>query len=150
MAPHEFMSRLGGWEGYEVLDDWDEVRGQQRGCVIRLSPIRGQLRSCGGCGRATRLIHDVQERRIRDLPVFEHSTELIVPRVRVACLSCGPKLERLPWLAPYARVTTRLAESVARLCRVASIAACGALLRPGLEDGEGSGPRQSGACARPG
>ena len=150
MAPHEFMSRLGGWEGYEVLDDWDEVRGQQRWCVIRLSPIRGQLRSCGGCGRATRLIHDVQERRIRDLPVFEHSTELIVPRVRVACLSCGPKLERLPWLAPYARVTTRLAESVARLCRVASIAACGALLRPGLEDGEGSGPRQSGACARPG
>jgi transposase len=115
------MSRLGGWEGYEVLDDWDEVRGQQRWCVIRLSPIRGQLRSCGGCGQATRLIHDVQERRIRDLPVFEHSIELIVPRVRVACAACGPKLERLPWLAPYARVTRRLADSVARLCRVASI-----------------------------
>ena len=47
--------------------------------------------------------------------------ELIVPRVRVACRHCGPKLERLCWLDPYARVTRRLADSVARLCRVASI-----------------------------
>jgi len=115
------MSRLGGWEGYELVDDWDELRGQQRWCVIRLSPIRGRLRCCSGCGRATRLLHDLQERRVRDLPVFECCVELIVPRVRVACESCGPKLERLNWLAPYARVTQRLAESVARLCRVASI-----------------------------
>ena len=121
MALHESMSRLGGWEGYEVVEDWDEVRGQQRWCVIRLRPIRGRQRCCSGCGQSTRLIHDVQQRRVRDLPVFEYSIELIVPRVRVACLSCGPKLERLPWLAPYARVTARLAESVARLCRVASI-----------------------------
>ena len=34
---------------------------------------------------------------------------------------CGPKLERLSWLEPYARVTRRLGESVAQLCRVASI-----------------------------
>ena len=24
MALHESMSRLGGWEGYEVVEDWDE------------------------------------------------------------------------------------------------------------------------------
>jgi len=34
----------------------------------------------------------------------------------VACPRCGPKLERLPWLDPYARVTQRLAESVGQLC----------------------------------
>ena len=55
-------------------------------------------------------IHDLEERRIRDLPVFEHRVELIVPRVRVACPQCGPRLERLSWLAPYARVTQRLVE----------------------------------------
>jgi len=33
----------------------------------------------------------------------------------LACPRCGPKLERLLWLAPYARVTERLAESVGRL-----------------------------------
>jgi len=54
-------------------------------------------------------------------PLCEHRVELIVPRVRVACVQCGPKLERLEWLAPYARLTRRLAESVACLCRVASI-----------------------------
>lgn len=41
--------------------------------------------------------------------------------MRVACRCCGPKLERLSWLEPYARVTKRLGESVAQLCRVASL-----------------------------
>ena len=34
---------------------------------------------------------------------------------------CGPKLERLSWLEAYARVTRRLAESVAQLCNVMAI-----------------------------
>jgi transposase len=58
---------------------------------------------------------------VRDLPIFEHRVELIVPRIRVACRQCGPKLEHLNWLEPYARVTRRLGESVAQLCRVTSI-----------------------------
>ena len=37
------------------------------------------------------------------------------------CPTCGPKLEDLSWLPAYARVTARLALSVARLCRFASI-----------------------------
>ncbi len=44
-----------------------------------------------------------------------------MPRARVECPTCGPKLERLPWLEAYARVTRRLAESVGRLCRVMTI-----------------------------
>jgi transposase len=89
--------------------------------VIRLRPVRRALRICSGCGRATRAIHDLQERRVRDLPVFEHPVELVVPRVRVACAGCGAKLERLAWLDTYARVTRRLGESVARLCRVTTV-----------------------------
>ncbi|KUE89042.1 transposase [Cupriavidus necator] len=58
---------------------------------------------------------------MRDLPVFDIPVELVVPRLRLACRKCGPKLERLDWLAPYARVTTRLAASVARLCKVMSL-----------------------------
>jgi transposase len=89
--------------------------------VIRLEPVRERRRCCSGCGRFTTAIHDLEERRVRDLPVFEHAVELIVPRVRVACERCGPKLELLAWLDAYARVTRRLADSVARLCQVASI-----------------------------
>jgi len=82
---------------------------------------RGHQRCCGGCGALTAAIHDLEERRICDLPVFEQHVELLVPRVRVACPGCGPKLERLRWIAPYARVTQRLAEPVGRLCEVTAI-----------------------------
>jgi transposase len=58
---------------------------------------------------------------VRDLPIFEIPVELIVPRVRVGCLRCGAKLERLAWLEGYSRVTKRLANSVARMCQVMSI-----------------------------
>lgn len=121
MALEQSISRLGGWEGYEVAEDWSECRLGQSWCVIRLEPIRGYQRVCSGCGRSTTAIHDLEERRVRDLPVFEHKVELLVPRVRVECPTCGPKLERLAWLDPYARVTCRLADSVARLCKVATI-----------------------------
>lgn len=121
MAPSHPISRLGGWEGYEVRDDRIEVRQGRSWCVIGLTPIRGHRRCCSGCGRFTAAIHDLEERRVRDLPVFEHAVELVVPRVRVACAHCGPKLERLAWLDAYARVTRRLADSVSRLCQVASI-----------------------------
>jgi transposase len=67
---------------------------------------------------ATGLVHDAERRRVRDLPLFEARVELIVPRLRVRCAHCGPQLERLEWLEPYARVTNRLAHSVARLCRL--------------------------------
>jgi transposase len=121
VAPSHPISRLGGWEGYEVKDDRIEVRNGRSWCVIGLDPIRGHRRCCSGCGRFTTAIHDLEERRVRDLPVFEHAVELVVPRVRVACAHCGPKLELLPWLDAYARVTRRLADSVSRLCQVASI-----------------------------
>jgi transposase len=44
-------------------------------------------------------------------------------RFRAACPACGPKVERLSWLELHARVTNRLAESVARLCRDATVQA---------------------------
>jgi len=121
VAADGIIARLGGWEGYEVAECLQQQRGSARWCVVRLSPLVGIDRRCSGCGEGTRAVHDLAERRVRDLPLFEHRVELIVPRVRVACGQCGPKLEQLAWLAPYARLTRRLADSVARLCRVASI-----------------------------
>lgn len=121
MAPRECIARLGGWEGYVVAGSHEEERGGQRWSVIRLRAKVRARRHCSGCGRCVHAIHDSEERRIRDLPIFEAPVELIVPRLRLACPHCGPKLERLSWLAPYARVTGRLAASVARLCQVMSI-----------------------------
>ena len=72
--------------------------------------------TCSGCGVDRLTLHDVSERWIRELPVLDANCWLLVKRRRVACPECGPKLEELPWLPKYARVTQRLAESAARLC----------------------------------
>ena len=58
---------------------------------------------------------------MRDLPILDAETHLLVHRARLACPRCGPKLERLAWLGRYARVTRRLAQSVAWLCAVLPI-----------------------------
>jgi transposase len=121
MAQAHPIARLGGWKGYEVSAQWTELRAGRSWCVIRLEPLRGHERCCSRCGRLTPAIHDLEERRIRDLPLFEHWVEQRVLRVRVECPTCGPKLERLAWLAAYARETHRLAESVARFCKVMAL-----------------------------
>jgi transposase len=121
VAADGIIAQLGGWEGYEIAGSREEQRAGRRWCVIQLRPAAGLQRCCSGCGGRSGAVHDSEERRVRDLPIFDVPVELIVPRLRVACPQCGPKLERLDWLTPYARVTTRLAESVARLCRVMSV-----------------------------
>ena len=120
MAEVDCMSRLGGWEGYRVRKWWRQSRGQQRWLMVELEPVPG-TRRCTGCGQAVSAIHDRTMRRIRELPVFGDPVELHVPRLRLACPNCGPRLEALDWLDPHCRVTRRLADSVARLCSVTSV-----------------------------
>lgn len=121
MAPDQCISRLGGWEGYELESYALEQRRGQSWCVLKLRLQPSRLRCCSGCLRWCDQLHDAEPRRIRDLPIFQHRVELLLPRVRVACPHCGPKLELLGWLDPYSRVTRRLADSVSQLCSVASV-----------------------------
>ena len=121
MAQVHPISELGGWEGYDVESCVIEVQGGVSWCIVHLAIQPDRPRCCSGCTRPCRAIHDTELRRVRDLPVFEHRTVIVFPRVRVACPHCGPKVEWLAWLDPYLRVTRRLGDSVARLCQVASV-----------------------------
>ncbi len=122
MSKQELTAVLGGWEGYTLgtVGRFGAGEGGRTRAEVHLEllPLRDHARVCSGCGRSCRSIHDTAQRWIDDLPIPGADTRLLVHRVRVACPGCGPKLERLAWLDPYSRVTTRLAESVARLCRV--------------------------------
>ncbi|WP_317915157.1 transposase family protein [Cupriavidus sp. TKC] len=109
------MAQFGCWEGLRLSDCWEEGCDGPRWCVVRLEANARRRRCCSACGRSFRAVHDRSERKVRDLPIFEIPVELILPRLRLACRRCGPKLERLDWLSSYARVTARLAVSVARL-----------------------------------
>ena len=111
MAAIQCIERLGAWEGYELEDEGEETRGDRRWCVLRLRARQGIRRRCSGCGWTGVAVHDQEERRIRDLPIFEVPVELVLPRLRLNCPHCGPKLEQLDWLEPYARVTARLMTS---------------------------------------
>ncbi len=68
---------------------------------MRLEP-KARRQYCSGCGVSA--VHDWGERRVRDQPVFEVPVVLIIPRLRLACRRCGPKLERQPALTQLATV----------------------------------------------
>jgi transposase len=126
LTHHECIAVLGDWEGYRVVAcerrEADPKLKRNRAQVwITLTPRRRRLKRCSGCGEPVDAVHDVCERHIRDLPILDADTWLVVPRCRLNCPRCGPKLEQLAWLEPYARVTCRLAESVARMCAVLPI-----------------------------
>jgi transposase len=121
LAPNECISALGGWEGFRVGEWRSERRGGKSWVVLRLVRDRARAPICSGCGKGASGFHDCAWRRVRDLPIFEQAVELLVPRLRVACDRCGPKLELLEWLEPHARVTRRLAQSVVRLCALMSL-----------------------------
>lgn len=123
MTREECIALLGdGWHGYELVAVRREPSPSGEGEQVQLVLASdGSPGACSACGQFVDEVHDYSWRYVRDLPLLGASTELVVHRRRLACPDCGPKLEALSWLHPYARVTRRLAESVARLCAVASI-----------------------------
>jgi transposase len=122
LTKEELNALLGGWEGYQLGTIGRVKPGDSsEGIWIELLPRADRVKLCSGCQQPAQAEHDREERWIRDLPIFETPVELLVQRCRVICRQCGPKLEHLAWLAPYQRVTRRLALSVARLCRILPI-----------------------------
>jgi transposase len=114
---------LGEWEGYDVEAVTRlPARGRKPLRIrVELSPREDKPGRCSGCGRRVAAVHDTTNRIVRDLPILDAETHVVVPRRRLACPRCGPKLEKLSWLSPWGRVTKRLAESVARLCQVMAV-----------------------------
>lgn len=89
--------------------------------VIELRAKAGVPKRCSRCGEIVVEVHDVTPRRVRELPLFDHETWLIVPRARLQCPRCGPTVEAVPWLDRYQRMTTRLAEKIAQLAQLLPI-----------------------------
>jgi transposase len=126
LTKEELTAVFGGWEGYTLgtvgrREPNDEEGRTEPELWLELIPCSSRGLQCSGCGESVNAIHDVTERWVRDLPILGTTVWLSVPRRRTACPRCGPKLEHVEWLGRYRRVTRRLAESVARLCRLLPI-----------------------------
>lgn len=76
---------------------------------------------CSGCGEIVSRTFYHSRRRLRDLSLFDHKAFVVFEGYRVACPRCGYKVERLPFASPWARVTTRFADYVARLVRISTV-----------------------------
>lgn len=121
MSHSDLISFTGGWKGYRVANTTTTGAGKDKRIEIELVPKFQDELLCPACGERCTGIHETTKRNVRDLPILDARTYLIVHRRRLLCPQCGPILESLPWLTKYARVTTRLAESVARLCCAVTI-----------------------------
>jgi len=125
MAFDEMRALLGEWEGFELVGVEREPATAEQPVprlILELKPIPRFPKRCSRCGEVVVAIHDVTERRVRDLPVFDWETWLVFPRARLQCPRCGPMVEAVPWLDRYQRMTTRLADAIARLAQVLPIA----------------------------
>ena len=124
MTLEAWSKLLGGWEGFELIDVEQYPVGPTQPVpelVLRLRAIPGHPKRCSRCGAEVVAIHDVAERRVRDLSVFDWDTWVVFPRARLECPRCGPTIEAVSWLDRYQRMTTRLAAKIARLAMVLPI-----------------------------
>jgi transposase len=119
LTKEQLTELLGGWKGHRLGTvgrlPADPFHPQE--VWIELIPCPDRPKRCSGCQQLVGAVHDSQQRWVRDLPLLGTPVQLLVHRCRLACDRCGPTLEHLDWLAPYARLTRRLALEVARLCR---------------------------------
>jgi len=110
------------WEGFE-LDSYEPFGTDS--LLIRLKPAAGRPPSCGGCGRPTALIHDAARRRGRERDLLQYRVWLEVPIRRVRCPECGPRRERIDWLAgrqPLTQAMVRWIEVLVRLLPIKHVA----------------------------
>lgn len=97
----DLLNSIGGWDGFEVAGvrredalEPDVLGLPSERLIIELRAKPGAPKRCSRCGSVIAEIHDVSERCVRDLPIWELDTWLIVPRARLECPRCGPTSER--------------------------------------------------------
>jgi transposase len=115
MAYEKIRHCSGGWPGFELVGVRREGATPQQPVpriVLTLKAVAGQPRHCSRCGEIVGEVHDVTTREVRDLPILDAETWLVIPRVHLKCPRCGPTVEAVPWLDRYQRRTHRLAASI--------------------------------------
>lgn len=65
-------------------------------------------------------MHEACQREVRDLPVFEFRTTIVIEVYRIRCPQCGPRMERVDQLPSKAPFSKRFEEAVGQACEGAS------------------------------
>jgi len=99
------------WPGYLV---WRyEIDEKVKKLKLWVRRKRGDKKFvCSGCGRCVKTIHEICEREIRYLPVFQFQTTVILELYRLRCPDCGPKIEQVEQLPSKSPFSKRFEEEV--------------------------------------
>jgi transposase len=112
-------TKMLGWPGYRVWRHEIDERAKTLKLWVRRK--RGSKKLlCSGCGRRVDDIHEICEREIRDLPVFEFRTTVVIELYRLRCPDCGPRVERVDQLPSKAPFSKRFEDAVGQACEGAS------------------------------
>jgi len=114
-VPEDIVGRILRLPGYGV---YEAVFDEEKSTVtLRVRQVGSAPRyTCGGCGIDVGDVHDLSERRVRDLPWGAWKVYLVVEVHRVRCRRCGVRTERLSFLEGKHPYTGRFAAAVARDC----------------------------------
>lgn len=89
--------------------------------TLTITSDRRFLPICIHCLKPVATIHSYRVRSIRDLPVVRIMVDLKYRYRKLRCPSCGVKIETHDFVNPGMRVTRRLAQYIADLCRVMTV-----------------------------
>lgn len=107
-----------GWPGYRVYQvEINESARRLRLWVRRKGGNRRLV--CSACGRRVAEIHETYEREVRDLPVFQFQTTVVIELHRLRCPDCGIKAERVDQLPSKAPFSKRFEDMVGQACESA-------------------------------
>ena len=107
------------WPGYRVWRHEIDEKAKTLQLWVRRKKGNRKL-VCSGCGRRIAEIHEVCEREVRDLPVFEFRTTVVIEVFRLRCPDCGPRMERVEQLPGKAPFSKRFEEAVGQACESAA------------------------------
>ena len=87
---------------------------------IKLEPYKKKKFVCSGCGQVHKIgEHGIEESIAEDLPIFEKRVYLHIVKRRYKCSADkSTRIEEIPWLKKWSRVTKRFAEQISRLTAI--------------------------------
>lgn len=98
-----------------------DVHPETGKAVLFVRPDKRFTPCCHQCNQSSWSVHSYRSRIVRDLNFANVKVWLKVSYRKIRCPVCGIKNEELEFVAPYFRVTNRLAQYIVHLCSIMTV-----------------------------
>ncbi len=129
----DYFTRLLGIQGFVVEAVTQDRQGAHSRVVLDIKRGERPRFICSGCCHVSEEGIEYRTREVQHLSCWQHLTVLRFKQYRVNCPHCGLKVEALPFVLRYSRVSVWLGNLVYELCKVMTNKSVGIL--QGLDDG---------------